>query len=283
MSDKAAAIADRLDHDDPFPIVPDEGDFAAAGEAGEAGLSEHADAIAPSEEAALGPAWKLGDPPEDATEPNDPLLDAMLAPDSREFLRSLIAVAAGGLRQDAGDDMNLGLVLARLGQALADGQDEAGAFRSVVDALGRRHAGDARLTAVVPIIAAFVARLVVARRPADEAPGGLEGVRRLTEAAEAAVDGALEAGGSHAWRRLPDIAATIAERAARRGLSLGAVAEALPRLIPRFGATPREPAGRDRVISLTDHPRGGHPRGGAADEPRRMVISGPVEIVILDR
>jgi hypothetical protein len=103
-------------------------------------------------------------------------------------------------------------------------------------------------------------------------------------AAEELSAAALAAGGARSWRRLPDIAATIGERAARRGLSPTALAAALPRLAARFGLSAHDDGERVAVIAATNHPRGASPRGeAAAEEPRRMVISGPVEIVILDR
>jgi hypothetical protein len=184
----------------------------------------------------------------------------------------------------AGDDASLGIALSRLGQALAeDRHDDGLTFQNLVDALDRGRLGDTALRHLAPIVAAFVARLVAGENSPIAIAGDSDAPRQLVSAAEALVAETLEAGGSRAWRRLPRFAATIAERAAQRELPLGAVAEMLPRLGVRFGLTPRELGARGSVVSITDHLRGDPPRGAAADEPRRMVISGPVEIVILDR
>jgi hypothetical protein len=61
---------------------------------------------------------------------------------------------------------------------------------------------------------------------------------------------------------LPEIAATIARRAAQRGLSISTLAEALPPLWARLG-----PGSRDGATFEPDHLRG-RTRG----EPRRMVL-----------
>ncbi|HEY1797183.1 MAG TPA: hypothetical protein VGG57_13820 [Stellaceae bacterium] len=263
MSEEAAAFA-RHD-DNPFPIVPDD-------------AADAAEATMPDD---------TGADPNPATTPEpeehgftdriipDPIIGAIRAPDSRQFIRALITHTMA-----AADDASLGIALSRLGHALAeDGQDEALTFQTLVDDLGRGRVDQAALRGLTPVIVAFVARLVAGGNPSDDA----EALRHLAAAAETVVGETLEAGGSRAWRRLPRFAATIADRAAQRELPLGAVADMLPRLGGRFGLTRNEPAGRGTVISLTDDLRGDPPRGAAADEPRRLVISGPVEIVILDR
>jgi hypothetical protein len=265
MSEEVAAFA-RND-ENPFPIVPD--DLADA--------TEVSAEFAPPGETGFDPEPEPTATPEaESHEAADPVAAAILAPDSRHFIRALI----GRLIAGSGDDTSVGIVLSRLGQALAeDRQDEHLTFQSLVDALDRGRVEEAALRDLTPIIAAFVARLVAR----ETSPADGEALPQFVAAAESVVGETLESGGSRAWRRLPRFAATIAERAAQRELPLGAVAEMLPRLGARFGLTRREPAGRGTVISLTDDLRGDPPRGAAADEPRRMVISGPVEIVILDR
>lgn len=259
MSEEAAAFA-RHD-ENPFPIVPDD-------------TADTAEAASASETAA-DPEPAAAPEPEDGDITN-PVTAAVLAPNTRQFLRALMALLIGG----STDDASLGIALSRLGQALAeDRQDEDLTFQALVDALDRGRVEEAGLHGLAPIAAAFVARLVAG----DAASGDADALHQLVAAAETMVGAALEAGGTRAWRRLPRFAATIAERAAQRGLPLGAVAEMLPRLGARFGLTRHEPAGRGTVVSTTDDLRGDSPRGAAADEPRRMVISGPVEIVILDR
>jgi hypothetical protein len=124
-------------------------------------------------------------------------------------------------------------------------------------------------------VAAFLARIAAKDRLVGRHdPAAVEALFR---SAEAMVASSLEAGGTSAWRRLPKAAAAIRVRVAQREFPLDVLAEALPRLVARFGLAPRE-----RVVTNSELPRGDRPRGEAA-EPRRMVISGPVEIVILDR
>jgi len=207
----------------------------------------------------------------------DPLTSAVLAPDSQQFLLGIVAILAQDMRRSA-DVTGLAIMLSELGWALSDGLDETQVFEGLVEALDRRRVGKAALRTTVPIVAAFVAR--IAARPRLEAgssahPSEVEG---LIHAAEDLVGAALEAGGPRAWRRLPEIASSAARRVAQRDLPVAVLAETLPRLAARFGV-----GQRDAVVSDRDHPRGSLSRGGAAGEPRQMVISGPLEIVILGR
>lgn len=265
MSEEASAFARHDEGGDPFPIVAED---AAATEA----------AIAPQSEAAVEATT------DDARrETDDPDVVASLSRDGRQFLVALISRLADKAQHAAGDRAALGIALSRLGQGLADDANQQVLFQSLVDALDRRRPGPTALREVVPVIAAFLARSVGAQALQDASESNPGEATALFGAAEDVVAAALEAGCSRAWRRLPDIAATVASRAADRAVPLGALAEALPRLAARFGSWPRDTADYTGIVSITDHPRGDPPRGGAADEPRRMVISGPVEIVILDR
>ncbi len=284
MSEEAAAFARRNEPSDPFPIVPDDSPEAVAGGttgAGDVGFD--AGSAAPEQQLPSSPDRQDGDLGDADGVSTDPVTAAVVAVDSRQFLFALIGILADNAQRGTGGEAAFGVALGRVGQALADGADEASAFQAVVDALDRQRLGEAAMRDVIPITAAFMARVVAGWNLRHREGLETAAVDRLVEAAAKVADGALAAGGSRAWRRLPDIAVTIAGRAAQRGLGLGALADALPRLAPRFGLAPREPAARDGVISITDHPRAELSRGGAADEPRRMVISGPVEIVILDR
>jgi hypothetical protein len=268
MSEQAAAFARQSEPGDPFPIVPDEVNEIAQSD----GANPPGDADPEPDDGELEARLE---PDADSHGDTGTLAGALLASDSQRFLRDLIAVAAGELQKGSGDGAVFGVVLARLGLALAENHDEELAFQDVVGALDRRHLGKAALHLVAPIVAAFVARLAAN----DRLPGrhDLPAVEGLFSGAEAAVAASIEAGGTSAWRRLPEAAAAIGVRAARREFPLGALAEALPRLVARFGFGPPE-----RVATNSELPRGDRPRGEAA-EPRRMVISGPVEIVILDR
>ena len=277
MSEEATAFA-RHD-ENPFPIVPDDtADIAEARIPDETGAGADSEPTATPEPSA-GEDPNFDEPAEHDGGQIGPIVGAVLAPDSRQFLRALIVHLVG-----ASDDASLGIALSRLGQALAeDRHDEGLTFQNLVDALDRGRLDDIALHHLTPIVAAFVARLVAGANSPNAVPGDSETLHQLVSAAEALVAETFEAGGSRAWRRLPRFAATIAERAAQRELPLGAVAEMLPRLGARFGLTQRDPGSRGTVVSITDDLRGDPPRGAAADEPRRMVISGPVEIVILDR
>ena len=275
MSEEATAFARRSDPSDPFPIVPDEvADTAADGGA----MREPEPDPDPGSE-----TWN--EPVRDTVEPQTPAepIDTVLAANERLFLGALIAALAGKAQGGDGDGAVVGIALSRLGQAFADGHDESAAFQALVDALDRRRFGEPELRTVSPVVTAFFARIVGARYWREAPAADPVGLGTMVEAAAQLVDAALETGGGRAWRRLPEIAATIARRAAHRDLSLNELTEALPRLAARFAPEPRETAARDGVGSITDHPRDDFARGGAAEEPRRMVISGPVEIVILDR
>jgi hypothetical protein len=277
MSEEAVAFAGRNQLDDPFPIVPDDEPVAMV-------PPERADVVPEADDTQPAPHADLNDtiPMEDDGDPDtriaDPIADVVLAENSRLFLQALIGIAAGDLRRGADDMAGLGLALAGLGQALAEGEDEEQTFQDLVDAFERRRLEEAGLHSVAPLVAIFVARLASAPYRHDTTPAVVENLMR---SAEEVVGAALQAAGTRAWRRLPGIVTTIAERAVHRGLSIADLIEALPRLATRFGLGPRGPV--MRVVSNPDHPRRDLSRGEAAEKPRRMLISGPVEIVILDR
>lgn len=272
MSEEAAVFTRRNELDDPFPIVPD--DEPAAESAAEPRDAAPESAPAVNDDVA---ADNSDDPGDRIT---DPAVTALLGGDSQHFLQALIGLVARSMQNAAGDAASLGLVLAGLGQALAEGQDEEEVLQDLVDAFERRRLGEAQLHAAAPFIGLLVARIAAAPHR-DEPTPDLAGAERLVHAAEEVAGVGLRSGGIRAWRRLPDIAATIAERAGQRRLPIADLAEALPRLATRFGFAPREPV--MRVVSNSGQPRGDLPRGETAERPRRMLISGPVEIVILDR
>jgi hypothetical protein len=277
MSEEAVAFAGRNQLDDPFPIVPDDGLVAMIPPEREVTAPNTADAQhAPlSEVHDTPPTENAGDA---GARVADPVADAVLADDSRLFLQAVIGIAAGDVQGGADDTAGLGLTLAGLGQALAEGEDEEQTFQGLVDAFERRRLEEAALHSVAPLVAIFVARLVSAPYRHETTPDFVENLMR---SAEEVVSTGLQAAGTRAWRRLPGIVTTIAERAAHRGLSMADLIEALPRLAARFGLAPRGPV--MRVVSNPDHPRRDPSRDEAAERPRRMLISGPVEIVILDR
>jgi hypothetical protein len=179
--------------------------------------------------------------------------------------------------QTTDDPTAFGIVLSLLGGALAEGQDEAETLRELAEVVSRQRLRPAALADLTPVVAAFLARVVIEPH-LDDTPFPPE-ADELMRSAHALVTTALETGGgARAWRQLPGIALAIAQYATRRGLSIPALAEALPRLAARFGGGPREATPAER-----QQPRGGFSRAAASDALRRMHISGPVEIVILDR
>jgi hypothetical protein len=268
MSEQAAAIAGQSERANPFPIIPDEVSEIAQSNGG----TPPGDVDLEPDDAARE---TTPEPGADTDGDAGLLAGALLASDSQRFLRNLIGFAAGEMQKGSRDSAVFGVVLARLGLALADSHDEKLAFQDLVGAVDRHRLGKAAVHLATPIVAAFVARLAANDRLPDQ--DDLRTVEGLFRGAEAAVAASLETGGTSAWRRLPEAAAAIGIRAAEREFPLDALGEALPRLLARFGRGPV-----DRVVTNSEHPRGARPRGEPA-EPRRMLISGPVEIVILDR
>ena len=160
-----------------------------------------------------------------------------------------------------------------LGHSLDEELDEELAFQDLVHALERRRLGPHALHEAVPIVAAFLARIVsgpILRTASGTAPAE---IAHLVGAAAEVARQALDSGGARSWRSLPEIAAIIARRAAQRGSSIGTLADALARLWARLGPGPRH--------ASTSEPD--HLRGRMKGETRRMILSGPVEIVILER
>jgi len=203
----------------------------------------------------------------------DAVAGTLAAPDPQTFLLGLASALARSARSIADGESSLGTMLRQLGHALDEDLDEEPAFQDLVDALDGRRFGPRALQEALPIVAAFLARIVsgparetgFAATPAE--------IAHLVGAAAQVAREALDSGGARSWRLLPDIATTIARPAAQRGSSIGALAEALPRLWARLG-----PGSRDAATSEPDHLR-----GRTKGETRRMVLSGPVEIVILER
>jgi hypothetical protein len=202
----------------------------------------------------------------------DAIAGALAAPDSQTFLLGLASALARSARFTADGESSLGAMLRHLGHALDEELDEELAFQDQVDAFHRRPFGARALDEAIPVVAAFIARIVSgpARSGSAATPAEIAGL--FSAAAQVARE-ALDSGGVRSWRALPEFAITIARRAAQRGSSIGTLAEALPRLWARLG-----PGSRDASTSEPDHLR-----GRTKGEARRMVLSGPVEIVILER
>jgi hypothetical protein len=229
----------------------------------------HSDAARASERAGFGDA---------ADRAVDPIVAAVLARDLSSFLRRLVSAAAQAAPFGAGDERGLGVIVAQLGQALEEGFDEAATCRGLILALERRHLPAGGLREAIPAVSALLARIAAQPLLHQRSAENLNAVAALVHAAEAITIGALDQAGLRGWRPLPGVAATIARWAERHDLSIGALADALPQLAARLlDLRPRE------ANSDSDRPRGETSRGGADGEPRRMVLSGPVEIVFLDR
>ena len=198
---------------------------------------------------------------------------AVSATDSQSFLLGLIAALGRTARSPAGGESSLGTMLRCLGHALDEELDERPAFQDLVDALERRRLGGRALHEAVPIVAAFLARIVsapVLRTVSDTPPAE---IADLVRAAAQVAREALERGGARSWRALPGSGSTVARRAGQRRLSISSLAEVLPRLWARLGPGPG-----DASTAASEHVR-----VRTTGEPRRMVLSGPVEIVILER
>jgi hypothetical protein len=199
--------------------------------------------------------------------------DAVSATDSQSFLLGLIGAMGRTGRFPAGGESSLGTMLRCLGKALDEELDERPAFQDLVDALERRHFGARALHEAVPIVASFLARIVSApilRTASGTAPAEIGDIVRA--AAQVARE-ALERGGARSWRALPESGSAVARRAGQRRLSISSLAEVLPRLWARAGPGPGEAS-----TAASEHVR-----VQTIGEPRRMVLSGPVEIVILER
>lgn len=203
----------------------------------------------------------------------DAISPAISAPDPQSFLLHLIGALGRTPRSTADSESSLGTMLRHLGQALDEDLDEELAFLDLVDALYGRQYGDRALNEAVPVLAAFLARIVSA--PARET--GLAEppaqIAALVRAAAQVVRSALESGGVRSWCALPELATNIARRAAQRNLSVDTLAAALPRVWVQRNSDRRNASTppSDRFREKTKNGR------------HRMVLNGPVEIVILER
>jgi hypothetical protein len=203
----------------------------------------------------------------------DAVAGAVTAPDPQSFLRTLVSTLGQAASSPVSGESSLGTTLCHLGHALEEQLDEETAFQDVVNAFDRKHFKAGPLRESVPIVAAFVARIVsqpMLQTVSGATPAEIPG---LVRAATQVACEALESGGTRRWRSLPAFATTIARRAAQRNLSIGTLADALPRLWARLGSRANETS-----ASETDPFR-----ARTQGEPRRMILSGPVEIVILER
>jgi hypothetical protein len=195
------------------------------------------------------------------------LLDAvagfLAAPNSPGFLGSLVGMLSPlAISGDSGARTMLRL----LGRALADGRDEELVLTEIVNALDRR---PFRSEALVAVLSALLIRAASASSlPAVSA----ESATLLCAAAQIVRD-ALDSGRARCWHLLPQLATAVARRNAQQILPAASVAAALPRLWAQMAPVPH-----DISISGSDQPV-----AGMTTPPRRIILNGPVEIVVLER
>lgn len=103
--------------------------------------------------------------PTDLFEENTCLFDAVTgavaAPNPQTFLRGLVRALGQAAAAPAGNESSLGTVLRHLGHALEEGLDEELAFQDLVVGLERTRFRSGSQHEAVPIVAAFVARVVL--------------------------------------------------------------------------------------------------------------------------
>jgi hypothetical protein len=203
----------------------------------------------------------------------DAVAGVLAAPDPQTFIGGLVGELSRLLTAEDFGESSIRTLLSLLGAALADALNEELVFQEIVDALERTHLRSEPVDGSVAIVAAFLARIVAGsslrsspETPTAEAAG-------LVHAAAQVVREALESDRARAWHMLPQMASTIARRAAQRRLPIASLAAALPRLWAQLGPGPQDIStpGPDRAWP------------GMAAQPRLMVLNGPVEIVTLGR
>jgi len=155
----------------------------------------------------------------------DAVAGTLAAPDPQTFLLGLASALARSARSIADGESSLGTMLRQLGHALDEDLDEEPAFQDLVDALDGRRFGPRALQEALPIVAAFLARIVsgparetgFAATPAE--------IAHLVGAAAQVAREALDSGGARSWRLLPDGAAGFVHRRFGRGTaaSLGSI------------------------------------------------------------
>lgn len=241
----------------------------------------------------------------------DAMADALVADDGDSFLRGLIGGAtrvfqqllrsvggARGLSRAAGQVVRtagraaqqvggalgqaansgaLNQVREELGQVVAQGGGEAEAFESMADLYA-----DEGFDEALPVLGMMAAR--TALRPLMRRQGAQlsraarrQIARQTTQAARALIHRV----GPVAARALPRIARSVGRVAARRRMRPEAVAGALQRTLGRLA---RDPALRRRLLRIAQaSPRRSHTGRGPGRLPRRLVVHGPVEIVLHQR
>ena len=191
----------------------------------------------------------------DHSAPQTPLLgniivEAVADPDPQGFQWGLVQAIAEQARAAApGGRGCLAVMLCQLGLALQYELDDDLAFDDFVQDLARRRPSIDLLRLAVPAVAGFLAR-VVARPLLQAKPDATQAdLAALLLVANEVVRDSFERIGIRAWQSLPQIAETIASRGAQRGVSIGALTEALPRLRERLCPRNHEPQRRPGAAS----------------------------------
>jgi hypothetical protein len=202
----------------------------------------------------------------------DGVVSALPFGDPQSFLGGLVGALSRPPSAVVRQNSSIEIARRVLAHGIAQDLDEQTVLENLVAALASRNFRPELLYGAAPIIAGFLARIASEPiRAAPSEPAAPENLAALFQSARQVVLDMLAAHGSRGWRILPNIAAVVADRVVEQGLSIGDLAAALPRLSGRVGSNPE-----NGLASATDRP-------GVRMKPRRIVLTGPVEIVILER
>lgn len=267
----------------------DQGFDEAQGEQDDAeGFEDEQDCADCAAEFAGDGAGDLGDLAGDDTQGDDALeaamADALATADGESFVRSLLAgvtrlarsaqaarrpnvapraraaVGAGALRP----------VIEGLRQIVQSGVDEFEAFEQLADLFARDD-----LDAALPVLGTLAARAVVrplGRRAAARLPRAAR--RQVVRAATQATRALIQQRGRAAVRALPHVARSVGRVAAQRGMGPAAIPAVLRQAVARVARNPalvRRLSGPTTAVAA---------RPAASRQPQRILLRGPVEIII---
>jgi hypothetical protein len=179
------------------------------------------------------------------------MVEALADSDPQGFQWGLIQALGEHARAVPADRRYLAAMLCQIGSALQYELDDDLAFDDFIQGLSRRRSGFDSLRAAIPVVAGFLARVVARPLLQAKAPPTPADLTRLLVVAHEVVRGSCERSGMRAWQLLPQIAETIASRGALRGVSVGALTEALPRLRERLCPRNHEPQRRPAAASAS--------------------------------
>lgn len=173
--------------------------------------------------------------------------EALADPDPQGFQWGVIQALSQHARATAAADRCcFAAMLCQLVSTLQYELDDDLAFDDFVQelALARWRTSSDSLRAAAPVVGGFLARVI--SRPLLHAKSGAThaDLTGLLLVANDIVRDSFERGGIRAWQSLPQIAENIASRSAQRGVSIGALTGALPRLRERLCPRSHEPQRR---------------------------------------